>query len=215
MWTTSLLVLEIAVKIFWKCQWEIRKQLKRALSYSRMFRGIYSSLPYFVLEYKLFGAMSEEDKRAATNVQNGLVFFILFSFILFRKGLILRESPGGKCVKKCGKVPKRFCPLVVALSFSLTIRSAHATTPNDAKWCQFFSWRGRLKKLASMGNKQNTMNIEPVKADHANFRVHYPGRDNYKIVPCNILEFRLSGRNIRAESGAFCWLGVQKLTSPV
>ena len=26
---------------------------------------------------------SEEDKRATTNVQNGLVFFFLFSFILF------------------------------------------------------------------------------------------------------------------------------------
>ena len=26
---------------------------------------------------------SEEDKRATTNVQNGLVFFFLFSFIIF------------------------------------------------------------------------------------------------------------------------------------
>ena len=60
----------------------------------------------------------EDDKRATTNVQNGWVFFSLFSFILLRNGLILRESPGGKSVKsvdKCEKVPKRFCPLVVAL----------------------------------------------------------------------------------------------------
>ena len=38
----------------------------------------------------------EDDKRATTNVQNGLVFFFLFYLILSRKGLILRESPGGK-----------------------------------------------------------------------------------------------------------------------
>ena len=50
-----------------------------------------------------------------------------FSFYSLKKGLILRESPGGKSVEKCGKVwrsvekcekvPTRFCPLVVALSF--------------------------------------------------------------------------------------------------
>ena len=64
----------------------------------------------------------EEDKRATTNVQNGLVFFFLFSAT---KTLILRENPEGKVLKNCGKVwksvdkcenmPKRFCPLVVAL----------------------------------------------------------------------------------------------------
>ena len=32
---------------------------------------------------KHFQEISEEDKRATTNVQNGLVFFFLFSFILF------------------------------------------------------------------------------------------------------------------------------------
>ena len=61
---------------------------------------------------------SEEDKRATTHVQNGLVFLILFSFILLREGLILEKE---KCenvwkrAEKCEKVPKRFCPLVVAL----------------------------------------------------------------------------------------------------
>ena len=47
-------------------------------------------------------------------------------FILFKKALILRES-WGKILKKCvekyrksvEKVPKRFCPLVVALLLSL------------------------------------------------------------------------------------------------
>ena len=44
----------------------------------------------------LLPTLSEDDKRATTNVQNGLVFFLLFSFTLLRKALI-------------------FCPLVVAL----------------------------------------------------------------------------------------------------
>ena len=44
----------------------------------------------------------EEDKRATTNVQNGLVFFSLFS----KKGLKFERSPGGKVLKKCGKVRK-------------------------------------------------------------------------------------------------------------
>ena len=35
----------------------------------------------------------EEDKRATTNVQNGLVFLFLFSF---KKALILREVLGEK-----------------------------------------------------------------------------------------------------------------------
>ena len=57
-----------------------------------------------------------EDKRATTNVQNGLVFFLLFSFILSREGLNLKKSSWGKnCEKSVEKRPKRFCPLVVAL----------------------------------------------------------------------------------------------------
>ena len=35
-----------------------------------------------VLVHKFLFPDSEEDKRATTNVQNGLVFFFLFSFIL-------------------------------------------------------------------------------------------------------------------------------------
>ena len=73
----------------------------------------------------------EEDKRARTNVQNGLVFLFLLSFIIFsslctktvakplnskkkswRKSY---EEKVRKSAKKCEKVPKRFCPLVVAL----------------------------------------------------------------------------------------------------
>ena len=67
------------------------------------------------------------------NVQNGLAFFFLFSFIPFSslwsktavKPLKSKKSPGGKILKKCEnvwksakkceKVPRRFCPLVVAL----------------------------------------------------------------------------------------------------
>ena len=50
-----------------------------------------------------------------------------FSFILLKKGLNFKKSPGGrvlkmcekvqKSAKKCEKVPNRFCPLVVALYF--------------------------------------------------------------------------------------------------
>ena len=71
---------------------------------------------------------SEEDKRAKTNVQNGLVFFFLFSFILFyylwtktekvleeKKKLSEKVWKVWKSAKKCEKVPRRFCPLVVAL----------------------------------------------------------------------------------------------------
>ena len=64
---------------------------------------------------------SEEDKRATTNVQNGLVFFFLFSFILFyylctktavkplnsqKKSWRKNSEKLWKSVKKCGKVPK-------------------------------------------------------------------------------------------------------------
>ena len=74
---------------------------------------------------------SEEDKRATANVQNGLVFFILFSFILFysllfsfilfyslwtktvvkplnspKKSWRKNSEKLWKSVKMCGKVPK-------------------------------------------------------------------------------------------------------------
>ena len=58
----------------------------------------------------------EEDKLATTNVQNGLAFLFLFSY---KKAFILREKSwrknSEKVWKKCEKVPKQFCPLVVAL----------------------------------------------------------------------------------------------------
>ena len=86
---------------------------------------------------------SEEDKRATTNVQNGLAFFFLFSFILFSyfwtktavNPLIPRKSRGGKilknsekvwkCVENCQKVwksaetilPFSCCPLVFLWKF--------------------------------------------------------------------------------------------------
>ena len=65
---------------------------------------------------------SEEDKRATTNVQNGLVFFFLFSFILFsyfwtktavkplnskNKSWRKNSEKLWKSVKMCGKLPKR------------------------------------------------------------------------------------------------------------
>ena len=43
-----------------------------------------------------------------------------FSFYsLVNKGLNFKKHFGATILKKCEKVPKRFCPLVVALSFSL------------------------------------------------------------------------------------------------
>ena len=48
-----------------------------------------------------------------------------FSFILFhpvKKRLDFKRKSWGRSVEKCGKVPKRFCPLVVmAFSFSLIL----------------------------------------------------------------------------------------------
>ena len=44
----------------------------------------------------------EEEKRATTNVQNGLVFFFLFSL---KKALNIRKS-GGQNSEKCEKVWK-------------------------------------------------------------------------------------------------------------
>ena len=95
---------------------------------------IYLSLSWAVQ----FLQSSEEDKRATTNAQNGLVLFFFFSFILFsslwaktvvkplnskkkswrisskKKTLKMCDSVW-KSAKKCGKVPRRFCPLVVGL----------------------------------------------------------------------------------------------------
>ena len=59
---------------------------------------------------------SEEDKCATTNAQNRLVFFFLFSFILFysfivfyylKKRLDFKKSPGGKSVKSVKSVERR------------------------------------------------------------------------------------------------------------
>ena len=39
-----------------------------------------------------------------------------FSFYsLLKEGLNFKRSPGGKILKKCDKLPKRFSPFVVAL----------------------------------------------------------------------------------------------------
>ena len=66
-------------------------------------------------------SIQNEDKRATTNVQNGVVFFFLFSL----KKPSFKEKSWGKSsekmrkivenCEKCEKVPKRFCPLIVAL----------------------------------------------------------------------------------------------------
>ena len=91
-----------------------------------------------LLNLSLTTHLSEEDKRATTNVQNGLVFSSyspLFSFIslLEQKPLILRESPGGgssenvfkKSEKVCKSVEiaRRILPGAVALRFSLILPS--------------------------------------------------------------------------------------------
>ena len=73
-------------------------------------------------EPQIFSVSQEEDKRATTNVQNGLVFFFSFSFIIFSslwtktvvKPLDSKRKSWRKnseklwknCVKMCGKVPK-------------------------------------------------------------------------------------------------------------
>ena len=55
----------------------------------------------------------EEDRRATTNVQNGLAFsFYRLPGLNFK---IKSVKKWGKVRKKCEKVPKRSCPLVVAL----------------------------------------------------------------------------------------------------
>ena len=72
--------------------------------------------------YYIFEILNlEEDKRATTNVQNGLVFFFLFSFIIFsslltktvvkplnakKKSWRENSEKLRKSVKMCGKVPK-------------------------------------------------------------------------------------------------------------
>ena len=57
------------------------------------------------------GGLLEDDKRATTNVQNGLVFFFLFSFIIFsylwtKTVVKLLNSTKKSWGKKCEKVPK-------------------------------------------------------------------------------------------------------------
>ena len=55
-----------------------------------------------------------------------------FSFYPLRKSLNFKINPGGKfgeSVEKCEKVPKRFCPLVVALSFFSEDTTILATLP--------------------------------------------------------------------------------------
>ena len=61
----------------------------------------------------IFVSKLEEDKRATTNVQNGLAF----SFCSLKKSLNFKKGKSVKSVEECEKVPKRFCPLVVALWF--------------------------------------------------------------------------------------------------
>ena len=66
----------------------------------------------------------------------------------FGKGLVLRESPGGKSVEKCGKkcekVPKRFCPLVVALQFFSDNTETLQTVTLQVKIELFFFVLGNL-----------------------------------------------------------------------
>ena len=86
----------------------------------------------------------EEDKRATTDVQNGLVFLFVFSY---KKSFTFKRSPGEIILKMCGKVrksvtmceqaPKRFCPLVVAPStlifFSLLFWKKQGKPPKKAR----------------------------------------------------------------------------------
>ena len=75
---------------------------------------------YFCPSNRYVASGWKEDKRATTNVQNGLVFL----FTLKRRPWFLEKSGGEilkkvwKSMEKCEKVwkvPKRFCPSIVAL----------------------------------------------------------------------------------------------------
>ena len=121
------------------CKWRTGSQTGRARHVSKLlqsslksqdpedsyFRIVLSSwVPdIWVLCFLMWGCCSKTGQRT-TNVQQltckRVWSFSSYSlFILLRKGLILRESPGGKKCEKVWKsvkkVPKRFCPLVVAL----------------------------------------------------------------------------------------------------
>ena len=96
---------------------------------------------------------SEEDKRATTNVQNGLVFFFLFSL---KRGLNLRKVLGetlGKSVEKCEKVresaetilPFSCCPLDFSdLCFSI-LHFRHRKKGSLRKGS--FHWKNGAKNL--------------------------------------------------------------------
>ena len=71
-----------------------------------------------------------EDKRATTNVQNGLVVFFLFSF---KQGLNFKRSPG-RSVEKCEKVWKS-AETILPFSCPLVVRRKTPTPPGNL-WAQ-------------------------------------------------------------------------------
>ena len=80
------------------------QNLQRPTAYCQTLREVLrTSLSVCSLEGILTLQVLEDDKRATTNVQNGLVLLLFFSYY---KSLTLKKSPGGKLLKKCEKVWK-------------------------------------------------------------------------------------------------------------
>ena len=96
-----------------------------------------------------FLILLEDDKRATTSKWFGLFPFILFYSL--KKRLDFKRKSSVEKVKKRGKVPKQFCPLVVALVFFSDIRK----TTQKTQMARRFATRiaGRLAPIDSRTNQ--------------------------------------------------------------
>ena len=74
------------------------------------------------------------------------------SFYSLLKSLNFKKTPGGnfwKSVKKCGNVPKRFCPLVVALQFfsDKQVHKAHGKRSLERGWQKGWQRVGEWRRV--------------------------------------------------------------------